>query len=163
MADAAVFLLGQQVVIGAVLGVQVGVDVHLAHVVEQVEVEVLHLAFLQLLLENLLHLAHVGQVVAGELGGQVELLPGMAGQGLAHHQLGVAVVVAPGGVVVVDAPGHGLVHHGKSGGLVNFGIVPIHHRQAHGAHAQGGELYILKIAINHGYTLLFVLWHHYRT
>ena len=151
VADAAVLLLLHQVVIDAVLGVQVGVDVHLAHVVEQVEVEVVHLALFELFLEDLLHLGHVGQVVAGEFVGNVEFLPGIPGQSLAQRQLGVAAVVAPGGVVVVHAAGHGLVHHLKGGRLVHLGVVPVNDGQAHAAHAQGGQLQILKLFVDHWY------------
>ena len=43
----------------------------------------------------------------------------MAGQGLPHHQLRVAPVVAPGGVEVVDAAFKGLVNHGEGGRLVD--------------------------------------------
>ena len=133
--DAAVSLLLHEIVIDAVPGVQIGVDVHLAHVVEEIEVEVVHPALLQLLLEDLPHPGHVGQVVAGELVRQIEAVPGVFGQRPAHHQLGVAVVIAIGGVVVVDPVGHGVVHHGLGGGLVDAGVVPVQDGQAHAAHA----------------------------
>ena len=84
--DAAVFLLLQQVVQNAVLGIQVGVDVHLAHIVEQVKVKVVHPALLQLFLEDLLYLAHVAQIIAGEFVGQIELVPGIGGQSPADGQ-----------------------------------------------------------------------------
>ena len=67
--DPARGLLLSEVGVDAVLGVQIGIDVHFADVVKEVEVEIVHLAFFQLLLENLFHLAHVVQAVAGELGG----------------------------------------------------------------------------------------------
>ena len=67
--DPARGLLLLEVGIDAVLGVQIGVDVHFADVVKEVEIEIVHLALFQLLLENLFHLAHVVQAVAGELGG----------------------------------------------------------------------------------------------
>ena len=149
VADAAVFLLLHQIVIDAVLGVQVGVNVHLTHIVEQIEVEVVHLALLELLLEDLLHLGHVGQVIAGELVGNVEFLPGIPGQGLAQRQLRVAVVIAPGGVVVVHTAGHGLVHHLEGSRLVHLGVVPVNNGQAHAAHTQGGQLQILKLFVDH--------------
>ena len=152
--DAAIGLLGGEVGIDAVLGVQVGVDVHFADIVEEVEVEVVHLALLQLLLEYLLHFAHVVQVVARELGGQIEALPGILGQGAAHRQLGLAAVVAPGGVVVVDAVLHGVVHHLLSGGLVDLSVLPLQHRQAHGAQAQGGQPDVLKLLVDHVVFLL---------
>lgn len=52
--------------------VQVAVDVQLRDVVQEIEVEVVGLAFLELLLEDLLDLTEIVHVVAGELGGEVE-------------------------------------------------------------------------------------------
>ena len=117
---------------------------------EEVEVEVLHLTFLQLGLEDLRHLVHVGQVVAGEFVSQIEALPGVGGQRLADGQLRVAAVVAPGSIVVVDAVRHGVGYHLLHRRLVYLVVLPIHHRQTHAAHAQGGQLQILKCFIDHG-------------
>ena len=149
MPDAAVLLLLHQVVMDAVPGVQVGVDVHLAHIVEEIEVKVVHLALFQLRFEDLLNFRHIGQVVAGKFVGDVKAVPGMSGQGPAQDQLRVAAVVAPGGVVVVDAVGHGVVHHLRRGVLVHPGIVAADDRQAHAAHAQSGQLQILKVPVDH--------------
>ena len=60
MADTAAPLLLHQIVVDAVLRVQVGVDVHLTDVVEEIEIKIVHPALFQLLLKNLLHLGHVG-------------------------------------------------------------------------------------------------------
>ena len=120
-------------------GVQVGVDVHLADVVKEVEIEVVHLAFFQLLVENFLYLVHVGQVVAGEFGGQVKALPGIIPEQPAHNRLGLPPVVAPSGIIVVDPPGHSRGHHLAGGGFVDVGVLSLHNRQAHGAHPQGGK------------------------
>ena len=87
MADAAIALLRHQIIIGAVLGIQVGVDIHLAHIVEQIEIKVIHTAFLQLFFKDFFRLAHVAQTVARKLGGQVEAVARILDQQLAHHQL----------------------------------------------------------------------------
>ena len=116
-------------------GVEVGVYVHLADVVEKVEVKIVDAALFQLFFKDGFHLVHVGKVVAGELGGQMELPAGIARERFAHHQFGVAVMVAPGSVVVVDAVCHGVVHHGKRRCFVNLRIIPLYNRQAHGAEA----------------------------
>ena len=110
------------VAVGAVL-VEVGVDVHLADVVHQVEVEAVHLAALQLLGEDLLMPAPVGAVVAGELVCQEEALARVLGQAAAHDLLRDAVVVAPGGVEVVHALLDGQVDHLLDGCLVHGGVV----------------------------------------
>ena len=87
VADAALGLLLQQIVQNAVLRVQVGVDVHFADVVKQVEVEIIHSALLQLLFKYLLYLGHIGQVIAWKLGGQIKALPGVFLQRPANGQL----------------------------------------------------------------------------
>ena len=133
MADAAVSLLLQQVVQNAVLGVQIGVDVHLTHIVEQVKVEVIHPALLQLLFKDLPHLSHVAQIIARELVGQVKCVPWIGGQGLADGQLGIAGVVGPGGVIIIDPPLHGQGYHFLHSGLVHYSVVSVHHGQAHTA------------------------------
>ncbi len=156
--DAAVGFLGGKVSVDAVLGIQVGIDVHFADIVEEVEVEIVHLALFQLGLEDLLHPAHVVQVVAWELGGQIEALPGAPGKGPAQGQLGLAAVVAPGGVIVVDAMLHGVVHHLLSGGLVDLGVFPLQHRQTHGAQAQSGQPDVLKLLVDHIVFLLMARW-----
>ena len=107
---------------------------------EEIEVKIADPAFLELPLEDLFDLAHVGEVVARELGRQIELLAGVFCQRPAHHQLRIAGMVAPGGIVVVDAVGHGAVHHRGGGRFVDFGVVPIHDGQPHGAHPEGGKV-----------------------
>ena len=49
--------------------VHVAVDVEFAHVVKEIEVEIIDLALLELFGEDLLMLAEVAEVVTGELGG----------------------------------------------------------------------------------------------
>ena len=149
MADAPVFLLGQHIVQNTVLGVQVGVDVQLTHVVDQIKVEIVHPALFQLLLKDLLYLIHVCQVVAREFIRQIKALPGILSQDLPHGSFRVASMVAPGGVVVVHPVGHGPGGHlGRRRG-VHCGIVPILYGQAHTAHAQGGQFQILKSFVDH--------------
>ena len=111
VADAAIPFLLPQIVHNAVLFVQIGVDIHLADVVEQVEIKIFHLAFFQLAREDFLYLRHVGQIIAREFAGQIKALPGMLFQSLTDDRLGMAVVVAPGRIVIVDALRHGVVHH----------------------------------------------------
>ena len=87
MADAPSLLLLHQVIEDAVFLIQISVNVLFAYIVEQVEVKILHPAFLQLLLKNLLHLVHVRQVIARKLGGQIEALPRMLFEDTPHDQL----------------------------------------------------------------------------
>ncbi len=141
MADSAVLFLFHQVGEDAVLlVVQVGVDVHLAEVVKQVKIKVIHAALLELPFKNLLYLGHIGQIVSGELIREIEAVPGVLGQGLSQRGFRIAGMITPGGVVVIDAVGHGIVHQLLGGGGVNSGVVALQHGQAHSAHAQGGQL-----------------------
>ncbi len=142
-------LLRHQIAVDAVAFIQIGVDVHFAHIVEQVKIEVAGLAFFQLFLKDSLHLVHIGKVIAGELGGEIVAVPGICVQDAAHHQLRLSAVIAPGGVVVVDPVFHGKGHHFGRGPLVDAGIIPLYHRQAHGPHAQSGKLQSLKILLVH--------------
>ena len=103
MTDPAVPLLLDQVSVCTVsVIVQIMVDVHLAHIVEQVEIKIVHLAFLQLFLKNLFHLAKVGEVVSRELRRQIKILPRIFLQRLAHDCLGMSVVISPCSVIIID-------------------------------------------------------------
>ena len=59
MAYAAVFFLLEQIIHKSVFGIEIGIDIQLADVVEHIKVEVFNLTALQLLLEYLFYLAHV--------------------------------------------------------------------------------------------------------
>ena len=80
------FLLHKIAVDPILLIVQIGVNVHLAHIVKEIEIEVFHSQFLQLPLEDFLHLTPIGRVIAGELGSHIETIPRVSGQGFAHDQ-----------------------------------------------------------------------------
>ena len=149
MADPPLGFLLQEVVHKAVLRLAVvaGEGV-LVHVVQQIEIEVVHAAAAQLLLKDPLgrHGPHALDVlVAGELVGQVPALPRIPGQGFAETDLGFAAVVGMGGVEVIDAGGHRRVHHPVQMGLVDAAVVQ--YRQAHGPKAEGGECFALKLVI----------------
>ena len=136
MTDASLGLLLQQIgngVIGRV--VQIGVDVLFIDVVQQVEVKIFGAALFELLLKDLLHMAEVGDVIAGELGGKTVAFPGILGQQLARHAFGIPLVVAPGGVKIVDAVPDGIVDHFGRLCLVNLRVVAAA-GQAHHAKAQ---------------------------
>ncbi len=150
MLDLSRFLPGHEGVIDVEFGVQVGVDIHFADVVKEVEVKVVHLALLQLFVEDLLHLVHVGQIVTGKFIGQIEAVPGILPQNSAHYELGIAVVVAPCGVVVVDACLHSPGDHAGGFVLVDNADVAADGGQTHTAKAQGGQLQVLELLVDHG-------------
>ena len=136
MPDPAVLLLFHQILEDAILRVQIGVDIHLADIVEQIEIKIIHAAFFQLLFKDLLDLAHIGKVVARELVRQIERFPGILRQSLAKDNLRLAAVIAPSGIVVVDAVRHRIADHLSGGLFIHFRVVAVQHRQSHTAHAQ---------------------------
>ena len=87
MTDPSVFLLLHQIIINAMFLIQIIINIHLAYIVEQIEIKVFYLAFLQLFLENLLHLIHIRKVISRELAGQVKFLSRVLFQRTAHYQL----------------------------------------------------------------------------
>ena len=100
---------------------------------QQVEIEIVHLTFLQLLLEDVGGVVGIGQHMAGELGGQIEAVAGVLFQTGAHHGFGQVLHVGPGGVIVVYAVGHGIVHHGLRQLAVDAAVRL--HGQTHSAEA----------------------------
>lgn len=78
MADPPVFFLLYQIRKDSVfLVVQIGVDVFLIDIVEEIEVKIVYLAFFQLFLEDLFYQGHIRKVIAREFTGEVEGLPGV--------------------------------------------------------------------------------------
>ena len=155
MADAAGLLLLEQVGDDAVVEIEVLVDIHLAHVVDKIEIEVPRTGLLELLLEDLLDLVHVRQVVTGKLGGEVEGVARMAGERGTHRDLGIAAMIAPRGVEVVDALLQRVVDHLVDRGLVDLGVIAVDNRQAHRAKAERGQLHALKVLVQHLFSPLY--------
>ena len=149
MADAALGLLPEQIVVDAVLPVKIGVDVHFAYVVEKIKVKIRHAAAPKLFFKNLLHLRNVRQIIAGEFVGEIEAVARIRGKHPAHHALRTAVVVAVGGVEIVDAVSDGVIDHLLYGGHVDVGEHPVDDRQPHRAHTERGQLQVLKRLVDH--------------
>ena len=116
---------------------------------EQIEIEVFDIQFLKLGFEDFLYFAPVGGIVTGKLGGQIEAVPGIAGECFAHDQLGMLAMIAPGCIVIVDAAVHGGIHHAQGSRFVNAAVIPVKDRQTHGPKAQCGQFDVLKISVNH--------------
>ena len=131
------------------LVVEIIVDVELAHVVEEVEVEILHSALFQLTGEDLLRLAEVGHIVSRKLGGKTITAARIARKQFSHHVFGLSVVIAPCGVVVIDAVRHGIIHHLSRPLLVDVRIHAVLNGKAHRPEAKCGQFHILKISVNH--------------
>ena len=147
VADAAKLFLLQEVVHDAPAGVGIGLDGLLVHVVQQVEVEVIHLALAQLLLEDGGGIVALADLMARELRGQVVAVPGIGREHAAQHGFGLSAVVGPGGVDVVHTALEGQAHHLGHLHLVHLALRVA--GQAHRTEAQQGELLILKAAVDH--------------
>ena len=132
MADPSVFFLFYQIRVDSVfLVVQIGVDIFLTDIVEEIEVKIVYLAFLQLFLKDLFYPGHIGKVIAGEFAGETEGFPGIFLKDPAHDQFCIPVVITPGGVIIVDAVFHGVVHHAGSLLFIDPGIVAVCAREPH--------------------------------
>ena len=138
MADPSVFLLLHQIFKNPIFFVQIGVNIHLAYIVEQIKIKVGHTAFFKLTFKNGLDFVHVGQVISGKLCGEIVIFAGIFVQKLSHHKLGLFPVVSPCGVIVVDALFHGAGDHFFSKCRVNLRIISSNGGQAHGSHTEGG-------------------------
>ena len=160
VADAPIALLLDEVVVNAVLRVEILLDVHLAHVVEQIKIKILHAALCELLLKNFADLGHIAEIVAGELGGEVVDRARIGGQCLADDSLGVPVVIAPSGVKIIHPVLQRVGDH--FGDLRGVDILKIlaGSRQAHTAQPQRGQLFALKILVDHN-TLPCCSSHHF--
>ena len=116
---------------------------------EEIEVEVVDAALLQLLFKYLLDLRHVRKVVAGELVREIVALARVLAQCLAYSELSAAVVVGVGGVEVVHAVLICVVYDALSFGIVNLAVIAVDDGQAHIAHAQPAELQTFEISVYH--------------
>ena len=136
--------------VAVLLRVEVGVDVSLADVVDEVHVDVFHLQALELLCEDFLVLAPEAGIEARELVGDHEAVARVAGKRLAHDDLGDSAVVAVGRVEVVDAGLDGAVDHLEGRGLVDGGVDRgVDLRQAHATHAVEAHVLVLELANDH--------------
>ena len=87
MSDSAVLLLLHQVTVYSIfLIVQISVDIHLAHIVKEIKIKILHAQLLKLLLEDLFHLVPIGRIVAGKLRRNVETVSRIFGQSFSHDK-----------------------------------------------------------------------------
>ena len=145
----AVLLLLPQIIHYTVAFVEILLDIHLAYIMEEIKIKILHPALLQLFLEYLFYLVHIGKIVSGEFIRKIEALSRICAQRLAHRQLRIAAVIPPRGVVVIYALFHGIRHHLFHLVIVDFSVVTVEHRQSHRAHSERRKLFPLKILIYH--------------
>ena len=142
-------LLLEEIVQYPVFRVEILLDVALADVVEEVEVEVLDAAAFQLFREDFAHLSHVFEVISGEFVGQEIALAGIFAVSAADGGLARAVVVAVGCVEVVDAVRVGVVDDALGGLEVNPAVVAVDDRQAHVAHTEPADFQPPEVPVNH--------------
>ena len=136
--NASVCLLPEQVIIDSVLRVQVCADVHFAYIVEEIKVEILHAAALQLFFKNFLYFGYVCQIITGEFIGKIERIPRIGTQRISHHDLRAAVVIPVSRVKIIDAMFDGVCDHFFHSGYVDVGENAVDNRQTHRAHTECG-------------------------
>ena len=133
-----------QVVIDAVLRIQIVVDIHLAYIMEKIEVEILHAGLSELLGEDLLYLRHVPEIVSGELICKIEALTRMGCERLAHDELGVSVMISPCRIKVINSGSKCFIHHFLCAFDIDLRVIPFNDRKTHRAESQRRDLYVLK-------------------
>ncbi len=68
-----VFLLFFQVCIDPVFFlIQIGIDIHLTDIVEQIKIKIFHAALFKLFFKGLLHLRHIGKIIPRKLCGKIK-------------------------------------------------------------------------------------------
>ena len=154
MPDASLCLLFQKVIQAVLFRVAVIGHGLFVDIVQQVKIEIIDAAALQLLFKHLRRLQFLHAVdilVAGEFIRQVPGLSGVSGQGSADRAFGFSIVIGMGGVVVIDAGRHRRVHHPVQFRLVDGAGSVREQRQAHRAETERRELKILKLIVQHVY------------
>ena len=149
MTDAAVLFLLQEIIQDTELRIQVLIDIHLADIMEQVEIKIPSSCLLQLFFKNLLYFRHVGKVIAGELVCQIIAVPRILRQSFPQHGLGVPAVISPCGIIIIDSCSHCLVYHSERLLPVNTAVIPVCNRQPHRAETKPGQFHSLKVSVNH--------------
>ena len=112
-------------------------------IVSQVEVDSAHLQAFELEVEEFVQVRPAFRQPGGQFGGQADLVPVAAFQGLGHEGFAgpggraVGAVVGPGRIDIVDALVNGPAQHGRGQIQINAGrIVLIRQRQPHATEAQ---------------------------
>ena len=159
MADTAGTFLADQIVINAIFLIQIGVDIHLTDVVEQVKIEIGNLTFFQLFFKNFFYFVHVRQVISREFIRKIKAFAGMFCQRLSHDQFGISIVISPGGVIIIDAVFHRIIHHLTGSSFIDPGIIPVDDRKAHRSHSKSRKFQILILFVNHTHSSLSINRH----
>ena len=149
MPDATAALLLHQILQDARFRIHVVGDGAFVHVVHQREVEIPGAGALQLMFENGLHVEVRPHLVAGHLGGHLQLRAVIPGQRPPHEELRAAVVVGVGGIHVGDAAFVQGVENGHGPRVVDIRGTAVD-RQPHGAETQRRDLFATHITVNHG-------------
>ena len=149
--DAAVALLLLEIFHNAQVGIQIPLHRFFVHVVQKVEVEILHIAPAQLLFKQSLGIVAFQDHMSGELIRQVVRLSGVMAEYLAHHPLGHTTVVWISSIEVIDTVLNAVADHLFYQFLVDLTVL---YRQTHCAKAQQGQLLILKFAKDHTFRLI---------
>ena len=87
MADPSILFLLGEICVDPVFFIQIFIYVHLAHIMDKIEVKISNPAFFKLLFKNFFHLIHVGKIVTGEFAGQIKTFSRITGKCLSHYRL----------------------------------------------------------------------------
>ena len=149
MLNPSVFLLLHKIVVNTELRVEILLYVHLAYIVEEIKIKVLHSRLFKLLFKDFFYLSHIGKIVTRKLGGNIKLVSGIFGKSLSHNNFRITVMITPCGIVIIDACGHCLVHHLKGFFFINAAVISPDYWQSHGAESKGRQFNIPVVFVNH--------------
>ena len=121
---------------------------------QKIKVEVFHLAFLKLLLEDLFRIVFIGDRVSREFISKIETVSGIVLQYPSDDVLGGAAVIRPCRIIVVDAVLHGIVHHLGCKLLVYPAVFL--DGKAHQTESQHGYIQVFEFSVDHVCLLLFL-------
>ena len=155
MPDAPAPLLLHKILDDAPTGIQIGGQGIFAHVVQQIEIKILHAALLQLPLEYRGRIVRFADLMAGILAGKQERFPRMLFQAAPEDQFRFAIVIGIRGIKVIHAVFQRVVHHLFRLRLVHLAGAIAQKRKPHGPKAEQGNPFPLKIAVSHGNSPFF--------
>ena len=137
MLDSAQPFLLLEVIHDTPLGVEVHFHGLFVNIVQQIEVEILHTALFQLLLEYLSRVvAGADDLVSGIFGGKEIAFPGIFTEDPTDNSFGFAAVIGIGGVKIVYTMLNGIGGHFCNASFIDAAVRM--GGQSHGAEAQPG-------------------------
>ena len=131
MPDASLFFLFHKIVQYAPAFIHIGLNRVLVNIMQEVEVKILHSAFLQLFFKYCRRVIGITDLMAGILGRQIEGFSRMPCQSLAQNDLRIAGMIRERRVKIIDSVFQCVVHHTEDLFFVDLRRIRFHHGKPH--------------------------------